>query len=84
MSVVMYSPDILQTSQVRESWNAIWQYISYLQTFKKYDFVRRKILYNIFSDLRTPVKPARLIKMSLNKTQGEIRTSKGLSDAILV
>jgi len=84
MSEVMYSPDILQTSQARETWNAIWQYISYLQAFKKRDFVRRKILYNIFGELGTPVESARLIKMSSNITQSEIRTRKGLSDAILV
>jgi len=53
MSEVMYSPDILQTSQPRETRNAIWQYISYLQTFKKCDLFRRKILYNIFSELGT-------------------------------
>jgi len=41
-------------------------------------------LYNIFSELGTPVKSARLIKMSLNKTQSEIWTSKDLSDAIPV
>jgi len=83
MSEVMYSPDILQTSQAQETRNAIRQYISYLKAFKKCDFVRRKILY-IFSELGKPVKTARLIKMSSNKTQSEIRTSKGLSDAILV
>ena len=41
-------------------------------------------MYNIFGELGTPVESARLIKMSSNITQSEIRTRKGLSDAILV
>jgi hypothetical protein len=49
------------------STSAIWQYISYLHACKKCDFVRRKTLYNIFSELGTTMKPARLIKMSLIK-----------------
>jgi hypothetical protein len=62
------------------------QYGSASSTYrlKKCDLIRRKVLYNIFSEFGTLVKPARLIKMSLNKTHSEIRISKVFTGVMLV
>ena len=49
--------------------------------FKKaYNSVRRKVLYNILIEFRIPMKPVRLIKMSLNKTRSTVQVGKHLSD----
>ena len=49
--------------------------------FKKaYNSVRRKVLYNILIEFRIPMKPVRLIKMSLNKTHSTVQVGKHLSD----
>jgi hypothetical protein len=49
--------------------------------FKKvYDFVRRKVLYNILIETGIPRTPARLIKMCLTETYSTVRVGKNLSD----
>jgi len=45
-----------------------------------YDSVRRKVLYNIPSELGIPTKLVRLMKMCLPETYSRVRVSKNLTD----
>jgi hypothetical protein len=59
------------------------KYGSTLATYrlKNYDLVERSILYNIFNGFGVHMKLAGLIKIYLNETHSEVKTSKPLSDS---
>jgi hypothetical protein len=57
--------------------NIMGQHSSYLWILQKaYDSVRRKVLHNILIEYGIPMKLIMLIKLCLNKTYGEVGTSK--------
>jgi len=47
-----------------------------------YESVTRHGLYNILGDTGIPMKPGRLIKMSLNETCCKTQTGKHMSDSV--
>jgi hypothetical protein len=53
--------------------------------FKKtYDSVRREILYSVLIKSGVPMKVARLNKLCLNETYGEVRIGEYLSDGFSI
>jgi hypothetical protein len=71
-----YIQQILEAEMVHNS--TVHQLLIDFQ--KAYDSVRKKVLYNILTELGIPRKLVGLIKMCLNETYSTVCTGKNLSD----
>ena len=81
MQQVIYWSYILYSSYAWKKWEYNEAVRQLFIDFKKaYDFVRRKVLYNILIKFGIPMKQVRLIKMCLNETYSRTSVGQHLSD----